>query len=398
MTCDAPRAPNSNFGERARVSNAIRAVEPSRTMPRNGARVIHPAGDARPRVKYQSIDDVTIRKPSKPAFGAWTNAKSRRVQPPAPSSARFRSDHLDEIHAFIAAYDGNHRRAVLGPGPLGYSVRTARCGEVDLGWGHTRTRQQIRGVPQGAILHVPLGRRHVYALGGRTLEARPDTAVLLAPGQEYTLYFEPDDCLVVLRTAGFRARRRTRRPRPGHAASRASARARSRWQAVAWARSPPSTGCWSTPRSRRPGMLPRPAPGSWRRDFAAGWQTRSWGPALHRRRRRWAIQRIRMVEAWIDAHLADPITLGRLCAVAGVGDRYLESAFRAHRGQTPLQFVMARRLAWVRRSLLESRPGDSVTQLAHDAGFVHLGRFAARYRSAYRESPSATLRRSLSRS
>ena len=47
------------------------------------------------------------------------------------------------------------------------------------------------------------------------------------------------------------------------------------------------------------------------------------------------IQRIRMVEEWIDAHLADPITLGRLCAVAGVGDRYLESAFRAHRGQTP---------------------------------------------------------------
>jgi transcriptional regulator GlxA family with amidase domain len=107
------------------------------------------------------------------------------------------------------------------------------------------------------------------------------------------------------------------------------------------------------------------------------------------------IQRIRLVEEWVDAHLSDPITLGRLCAVAGVGDRYLESAFRAHRGQTPLQFVMARRLARVRRNLLESRPGDSVTQLAHDAGFVHLGRFATRYRSTYCESPSATLRRSL---
>jgi AraC-like DNA-binding protein len=100
-----------------------------------------------------------------------------------------------------------------------------------------------------------------------------------------------------------------------------------------------------------------------------------------------------MVEAWIDAHLTHAITLGRLCAVAGVGDRYLESAFRAYRGQTPLQFVMARRLAWVRRSLLESVPGDSVTRLAYDAGFVHLGRFAARYRSTYRESPSETLRR-----
>jgi transcriptional regulator GlxA family with amidase domain len=110
-----------------------------------------------------------------------------------------------------------------------------------------------------------------------------------------------------------------------------------------------------------------------------------------------AIQRIRTVEEWVDANLANPITLGRLCAAAGVGDRYLGYAFRSHRGQTPMQFVSARRLAWVRRSLLESRPGDSVTQLAHDAGFVHLGRFAVRYRNIYGESPSATLRRSSSR-
>ena len=34
--------------------------------------------------------------------------------PPPSHSARFRSDHLDEIHAFIAAYDGSHRRAALG--------------------------------------------------------------------------------------------------------------------------------------------------------------------------------------------------------------------------------------------------------------------------------------------
>jgi AraC-like DNA-binding protein len=127
---------------------------------------------------------------------------------------------------------------------------------------------------------------------------------------------------------------------------------------------------------------------SWLADQILGTRPSSSTPAS-------GIQRIRIVEGWIDAHLADPITLGRLCAVAGVGDRYLESAFRAHRGQTPMQFVMARRLAWVRRRLLESGSGDSVTQLAYDAGFVHLGRFAARYRSTYGESPSATLRRSL---
>ncbi len=134
---------------------------------------------------------------------------------------------------------------------------------------------------------------------------------------------------------------------------------------------------------RRPRTLPRPCVGhleaqlrSWIADQILGTRPSSSTPTL-------AIQRVRVVEEWIDTHLAEPITLGRLCAVAGVGDRYLESCVPRHRGQTPLQFVMARRLAWVRRSLLESGPGDSVTQLAHDAGFVHLGRFAARYRSSY---------------
>ena len=317
--------------------------------------------------------------------------------PPPPHAARFRSDHLDEIHAFIAAYDGSHRRAALGPGPLGYSMHSARCGDVDLGWGRTRTRQSVRGVPQSAILQVPLGRRHVYATSGRTLEARPDTAVLLAPGQEYTLYFEPDDGLVVLRIPGSaladelverdpaaaRASREGREiPLAGGAAERA------RRHAPGFGRGHEAADRGRFRAARRPiGM----------RACAAGWRTRSSGPAHRRSTPALGIRRVRRVEGWIDAHLADPITLGRLCAVAGVGDRHLESAFRAHRGQTPLQFVMGRRLAWVRRNLLESRPGDSVTQLAHDAGFVHLGRFAARYRSAYGESPSATLRRSLNR-
>ncbi len=321
---------------------------------------------------------------------------SEVFSPPPPHSARFRSDHLDEIHAFIAAYDGSHRRAALGPGPLGYAMHAVRCGEVDLGWGLTRTRQKVRGVPQSAILHVPLGRRHVYATGGRTLEARPDTAVLLAPGQEYTLYFEPDDCLVVLRMPGSALADELGNRDPATAlASRGASEiplAGGRLRALA-AMHRTLVDATKLPTEYAAAPCAEQLEArlcSWMADQVLGTRPSSSTPAL-------GIQRIRMVEEWIDAHLADPITLGRLCAVAGVGDRYLESAFRAHRGQTPLQFVMARRLARVRRSLLESQPGDSVTQLAHDAGFVHLGRFAARYRSAYRESPSATLRRSWNR-
>ena len=316
---------------------------------------------------------------------------------PPPHSARFRSDHLDEVRAFIAAYDGSHQRAALGRGPLGHSVRATRCGEVDLGWSLTRTRQQVRAVPQAAILHVPFARRHVYATNGRTLEARPDTAVLLVPGQEFSLFFEPDDCIVALRLPGSALVDELvrRHPDKEHASlvtreiplagDRLSELADLQRMSVDASR--PKTGNASAP---RPEQVTAQLC-SWLADQVLGTRPSSSTPAS-------AVQRTRMVEEWIDAHLADPITLGSLCAVAGIGDRYLESAFRAHRGETPLQFVTSRRLARVRRGLLESRTGNSVAQFAHEAGFVHLGRFSALYRSSYGESPSATLRRSLKRS
>jgi len=312
---------------------------------------------------------------------------------PPPQSARFQSDHLDEIHAFVAAYDGSHRRTALGSGPLGYSIHAVRCGEVDLGWGHTHVRQAIRGVPQSAILQVPLRRRHVYTMGRRTLEARPDTAVLLAPGQDYTLYFEPDDCLVVLRMPGSALAEElfNRDPAGAHpgigtreiplAGPRLSALAAMHRMLVDTTTG--NTGNNAAPCARHVAAQLY----GWMADQLPGTRPTSSTPAP-------GIQRIRAVEEWIDAHLGESITLGRLCAVAGVGDRCLESAFRSHRGQTPMQFLLHRRLASVRRNLLDPKPGNSVTQVAHDAGFIHLGRFAARYRGAYCESPSATLRRS----
>jgi transcriptional regulator GlxA family with amidase domain len=126
---------------------------------------------------------------------------------------------------------------------------------------------------------------------------------------------------------------------------------------------------------------------SWVADRLLGVRSHASAPAL-------GFRRVRQVEEWVDAHLAAPITLGDLCAAAGVGDRWLESAFKRWRDQAPLEFVASRRLAATRRRLGDPLPGDTVARIALDAGFVHLGRFAAHYRKAYGESPSATLRRS----
>ncbi|MCK7534410.1 MAG: hypothetical protein MZV63_27030 [Marinilabiliales bacterium] len=45
-----------------------------------------------------------------------------------------------------------------------------------------------------------------------------------------------------------------------------------------------------------------------------------------------ALERARNLEAWIDAHLGEPITMGTLCRVAGVGERCLQKSFLYRRG------------------------------------------------------------------
>jgi AraC-like DNA-binding protein len=105
-----------------------------------------------------------------------------------------------------------------------------------------------------------------------------------------------------------------------------------------------------------------------------------------------AASRLAAVEAWIDAHLEEPITLGRLCEIAGVRERALQKAFELRRGLSPMRFVVERRLAAARRLLESAGPGDGVTGVATRLGF-HLGRFAGLYREVFGEAPSQTLAR-----
>ena len=138
--------------------------------------------------------------------------------------------------------------------------------------------------------------------------------------------------------------------------------------------------------------LPLDAAPSWterqhtgfRSDRTAGWARDSFAGALH------GTPQAR-VEAWIETHLGEPITLGRLCEVAGVGARCLQKSFDARRGMSPLRFVTERRLVAAHRRLSQAHPLPSVKAVALDLGFHHLGRFAQSYRRLIGESRSETL-------
>ncbi|MEU9166577.1 AraC family transcriptional regulator [Streptomyces sp. NPDC048420] len=90
---------------------------------------------------------------------------------------------------------------------------------------------------------------------------------------------------------------------------------------------------------------------------------------------------------------AEPYDANRLAAIAQVSLRTLQEAFRRYVGMSPMAYVHEVRLQRVHRQLRAAAPGTTtVTDVAHAWGFVHLGRFARRYRERFGESPSQTLR------
>lgn len=97
---------------------------------------------------------------------------------------------------------------------------------------------------------------------------------------------------------------------------------------------------------------------------------------------------------FIEGHLQLPLTLADITRASGVPGRTLLAHFKHHSGVSPMRYLRNARLARVRRSLMRADPNESVTTIAMEWGFVHLGRFAVEYREQFGESPSETLGRS----
>jgi AraC-like DNA-binding protein len=103
---------------------------------------------------------------------------------------------------------------------------------------------------------------------------------------------------------------------------------------------------------------------------------------------------VRRAEDYIRAHYADTLTVEKLARIAGVSVRTLFSGFRDFRQVTPMAYLKTVRLEKAHAALQggEVEGGTGVTQIALDAGFSHLGRFAQDYRARFGELPSATVR------
>lgn len=95
---------------------------------------------------------------------------------------------------------------------------------------------------------------------------------------------------------------------------------------------------------------------------------------------------------YMRANFHEPLRISDIAMAAGVGARQLQAAFKAVTGRTPWDHLTAIRLEQARHCLLENTKKSSVSGIALDCGFTHLGRFSTLYRATYNEAPSETLR------
>lgn len=103
------------------------------------------------------------------------------------------------------------------------------------------------------------------------------------------------------------------------------------------------------------------------------------------------VEIIRRSMAALETEAVERPSVGQLATAAGVTERTLARAFRDTFGTSPMQYVLLRQLHAVRRGLRGAADDATVSAILVRHGIWDHGRFAARYRRHFGESPSATL-------
>ncbi|APG88215.1 thc operon regulatory protein ThcR (plasmid) [Sinorhizobium americanum CCGM7] len=114
-------------------------------------------------------------------------------------------------------------------------------------------------------------------------------------------------------------------------------------------------------------------------------QLASTAPLPAPRHVKWAID-------FMQAHIAQPITMAEIAAAAKVSVRTLQQGFRQFRLTTPMAYLHELRLTAAHQDLMNTHEAQSVAEIALKWGFTHLGRFAADYKKRFGVLPSQTMR------
>lgn len=104
---------------------------------------------------------------------------------------------------------------------------------------------------------------------------------------------------------------------------------------------------------------------------------------------------VRRAKNFLYAKRFEDVRISDVAAASGIGESAFHAAFVRTVGQSPLKYLRQLRLDAARDCLQNPDDGRSVTQVALDCGFGHLGRFSDYYKKAFGELPVEARRRSM---
>jgi AraC family ethanolamine operon transcriptional activator len=97
---------------------------------------------------------------------------------------------------------------------------------------------------------------------------------------------------------------------------------------------------------------------------------------------------------YIDERYDEQIRLKELYLEAQVSGRTIQNLFRKSTGLSPKSYITGKKLYQVHRELWHTKNAEqSITDIIANAGFWHMGQFAADYSKLFGELPSETVRR-----
>ncbi|MGG4774777.1 helix-turn-helix domain-containing protein [Paenalcaligenes sp. Me52] len=101
---------------------------------------------------------------------------------------------------------------------------------------------------------------------------------------------------------------------------------------------------------------------------------------------------IKKVKDYVAQNLSAALTISQIASAADISSSSLYSGFKSFVGLSPMQYVKQQRLQHIHQLLLAADPKSAtVTELALQTGFCHLGQFSADYQRQFGVRPSVTL-------
>jgi AraC-like DNA-binding protein len=330
--------------------------------------------------------------------------ETRSLALPLRRGEVLRTSDVDEVREEVARIVAPHQLTPVRRGPLDAIQTATTLGGLTLfqiGYG-ADIRIDAEGCGPNYLVKVPIAGTTRMITHGEDVDASVTMGGVLNPDLDVTLDYAADCTQLIMCIPQGRLERQCaqllgvaelRKPLHFDLGLRLDDEAGQRWlRLMAYARQEASRGAGAGG-AGPVALLTAPLEAMVMNTLLAS-QRHSYLDSLLRPQSSAAPRHVTRAEAFMEAHAADPLTPGEIAQAVGVSERALYRGFQDFRGLSPMARLKELRLERVHKALLAAEPSSaSVTEVALQWGFGHLGHFGEAYRRRFDETPSETLRR-----